>query len=73
MHELNVVIIGPSSFTSTLNELKSFLKFNSSVNLSDDYPDVVLFHYDALNDERQKKFIDKFTGIKICVSEKKGY
>ena len=71
MHELNVVIIGPSSFTSTLNELKSFLKFNSSVNLLDDYSDVVLFHYDALKDERQKKFIDKFTGIKICASEKK--
>ena len=29
MHQLNVLILGPSSFISTLNELKPFLKFNS--------------------------------------------
>jgi len=28
MHQLNVLIFGPSSFISTLNELKPFLKFN---------------------------------------------
>ena len=29
MHKLNVLILGPVSFVSTLNELKTYLKFNS--------------------------------------------
>ena len=28
MHKLNVLVFGPSSFIATLDELKSFLKFN---------------------------------------------
>ena len=29
MHQLKVLILGPASFSITLNELKPFLKFNS--------------------------------------------
>ena len=29
MHKLNVLILGPASFISTLDELKPFLKFNA--------------------------------------------
>ena len=32
MHKLNVLIIGPSDFVNTLNELKTFLKFNLFTN-----------------------------------------
>ena len=28
MHKINILILGPDSFISTLNELKPFLKFN---------------------------------------------
>ena len=28
MHQLKVLILGPASFSNTLNELKPFLKFN---------------------------------------------
>ena len=28
MHKINVLIYGPDSFISTINELKPFLKFN---------------------------------------------
>ena len=71
MHNLNVRILGPSSFTSTLNELRVFLKFNSlSKNLNDN-PNVILFHIDALQDKSHKEYIDKNNCIKICAGKKK--
>ena len=54
MHNLNVKIIGPSSFVSTLNELKVFLKFNSILNNTNDEPNIILFHTDALKDKKLK-------------------
>ena len=70
MHKLNVQIIGSSSFTSTLNELKIFLKFNPlSDNLSVK-PDIILFHIDVLHDKKQKDYIDRNTSIKICAGKK---
>tara|TARA_X000001036_G_C20671014_1_gene802473 strand:+ start:1694 stop:2299 length:606 start_codon:yes stop_codon:yes gene_type:complete len=71
MHQLNVIIVGPNSFTSTLDELKSFLKFNSLINLINKDHDVILFHHDALKDNKQKDFINKSTAIKIYASDKK--
>ena len=35
MHKLNILIYGPESFFSTLNELKNFLKFNLIYNKND--------------------------------------
>ena len=53
MHKLNVQILGPSSFISTLNELKTFLKFNPLFDNSNKNPNIILFHVDALTDKKQ--------------------
>ena len=71
MHQLNVLILGPSSFISTLNELKPFLKFNPLFNDLSNEHDIILFHKDALKDTDQKLFIDNSKSIKICASKKK--
>jgi len=70
MHQLNVIILGPSSFISTLNELKPFLKFNPLFNELSNEHDIILFHKDALKDKDQKLFIDNSKSIKICASKK---
>ena len=71
MHKLNVLILGSSSFVSTLDELKSFLKFNPLPNNTNTDPNVILFHVDALMDKNQKKYIEANNSIKICVGKKK--
>ena len=71
MHNLNVKIIGPSSFVSTLNELKVFLKFNSILNNTNDDPNIILFHTDALKDDKFKKDLDNNSFLKICAGRKK--
>ena len=73
MHKLNVLILGSSSFVTTLNELKSFLKFNPLSNNANTNPNVILFHTDALKDKKQKKYIEGNNSIKICVGKKKGF
>ena len=73
MHNLNVQILGPSSFISTLNELKMFLKFNC---LSDDLnikSNIILFHIDALLDKKLKQYIQSNKSIKICVGSRKDF
>ena len=54
MHKLDVQILGPTSFVSTLNELKNFLKFNSKIDILNDNADIILFHVDILMDKKQK-------------------
>ena len=71
MHKLNVQILGPTSFVSTLNELKAFLKFNPVVDKLDKNPNVVLFHVDVLKDKKQKEHINKDNLIKICLGKSK--
>ena len=71
MHKLNVRILGPSSFVSTLNELKIFLKFNNLSDHSKDNPDIILFHTDALKNKKQKDYIQDNKSIKICVGKSK--
>ena len=71
MHQLNVLIFGSSSFISTLNELKPFLKFNPIFeNLNSKY-DVILFHDYIFKHKKHKDFIIKSTSIKIYASKKK--
>ena len=70
MHKLNVKILGPSSFVSTLNELKIYLKFNPLIDGLNDNPIAILFHIDALQDINQKNYIDNKDSIKICVGKK---
>ena len=71
MHKLNVLIFGPSSFISTLDELKPFLKFNPiSDNINVDH-DLILIHHEIINDKGKKDLIKSFDSIKIYASKKK--
>ena len=73
MHKLNVLIIGPSSFIYTLDELKPFLKFNPLFDNINNKHDVILIHKEALKDENKKNFIEKSTTNKIYASDKKDF
>ena len=57
MHQLKILILGPASFTATLDELKPFLKFNCIKEKNSSDFDVILFHEEALNDEANNKII----------------
>ena len=70
MHKFNVKILGPSSFVSTLNELKIHLKFNPLIEGQSDNSMAILFHVDALKDINQKNYINSKDTIKICVGKK---
>ena len=50
--------------------MKKFLKFNSSLDNFKDNPNVILFHIEALKDQKQKDFITSNDSIKICVGKK---
>ncbi len=71
MHRLNVSIVGPSSFISTLNELKMFLKFNCLLDDLNNKSNIILFHIDALSDKKLKEFIQNNKSIKICAGSRK--
>jgi DNA-binding CsgD family transcriptional regulator len=73
MHKLNVQILGPTSFVSTLNELKNFLKFNPKIDSLNNNANIILFHVDVLMDKKQKEYIDRNGSIKICVGKKKEF
>ena len=71
MHKLNVIILGPSSFISTLDELKPFLKFNSLPDNINEKHDVIIIHQEALKNNTKKNFIEKSNAIKIYASKRK--
>ena len=71
MHQLKVLILGPVSFTSTLNELKPFLKFNSLVDKQSNNIDVILFHEDALTNKEDNEIITNSNNLKVLVSNMK--
>ena len=71
MHRLNVLIFGPSSFISTLDELKPFLKFNPLFDNISNKHDVILIHKEALKDKNQKNLVEKSKIIKIYASNRK--
>tara|TARA_B100002051_G_C16527382_1_gene530912 strand:+ start:80 stop:685 length:606 start_codon:yes stop_codon:yes gene_type:complete len=71
MHDLNVIILGPAFFVSTLDELKPFLKFNTTTDYTNNNSDIILFHTDILKDKVKKDFIDKSSLIKICAYNNK--
>ena len=70
MHRLNILILGPSSFIITINELKSFLKFNCLFEPSNTSYDAILFHQDAYKD-KEKNLIINSKSIKIYASQKR--
>ena len=73
MHKLNVQILGPSSFISTLNELKKFLKFNCLTNDHSNSSNIILFHTDALLDKKLKDYIQNNKSIKICAGNREEF
>ena len=72
MHKLNVLILGPFSFTTTLDELKPFLKFNPLNNFNNEH-DIILIHKEALKDKRNKNFIESSKSIKIYAFNKRDF
>ena len=71
MHQISVLIFGPSSFQNTLNELKPFLKFNHSTDISLKKYEIILFHDASLKNKELKEFIEKSKSLKICLSLKR--
>ena len=75
MHKLNVIVVGPHSFVTTLNELKNYLKFNisgSNNNLSKivfDNDKLLLCHQEILDDKKNLDLIKEITCTKILVIE----
>ena len=63
--------MGPVSFSTTLNELRPFLKFNTLRDKQTSKLDAILFHEDALNNKEDNKIIINSNIIKICASTKK--
>ena len=72
MHKLNVLIFGPPSFISTLDELKQFLKFNPFTGNLNIEHQITLIHHEALKDKKNIDFIKKSNSIKIYASKNKG-
>ena len=78
MHKLNVLIIGPSHFVNTLNELKTFLKFNLFSNenklpvMIPDNIDVLIYHNQDIQNSKKIYNLDKLQIIKILASNSKG-
>ena len=68
MHQLKVLILGPTSFTATLNELKPFLKFISIKEKNSSDFDVILFHEEALKDKANNKIISNSNCLKVIAS-----
>jgi|TARA_B100001059_G_C17656886_1_gene487443 hypothetical protein len=75
MHQLNVLIIGPDSFKLTLNELKSYLKFNfvediDNLNKNSNIDcDALIFHQSSLEDKKNKDLINNSKIVKILASD----
>lgn len=72
MHKLNVLLLGPTSFISTLNELKNYLKFNPILDYTNN-PNIILFHTHALQNKEQAQLIKNIDCIKICVGKSKDF
>jgi hypothetical protein len=73
MHKLNVLVFGPDSFIDTLNELKSYLKFNFYKQDNDFNKDVdVLFFYKQSYENKDGKYaIHNINAVKILATNNK--
>ena len=74
MHKLNVLILGPNNFISTLIELKSFLKFNlyddiSSANKQKIKLDILIIHKDELSLNKKLNILSNNNLIKILAAK----
>ncbi len=79
MHKLNILILGPSFFISTFEEVKSYLKFQLSSNEKNlttkklNKYDVVICHQEYFNSEKNRKLLADALCIKILASKKRNY
>jgi len=74
MHQLNVLILGPNNFISTLIELKSFLKFNlyddiSIANKQKIKLDILIIHKDELSINKKLNILSNNNLIKILATK----
>ena len=63
--------MGPASFTTTLNELEPFLKFNCFFEVKNTSHDAIFFHEDIIKDKETNDYINKSKSLKICASNNK--
>jgi hypothetical protein len=75
MHQLNVLILGPSSFIATIIELKSYLKFNLyedviGINKKKINLDIVIVHKDVLTSNQKLDIFKNSNLIKLLASDK---
>ncbi len=74
MHKLTVLVLGSNSLYLTLNELKSFLKFNiinEDIDPSKiDEKKIILCHDNYLDDNKNLNILKKSKCIKILASQK---
>ncbi|MEC7168915.1 MAG: helix-turn-helix domain-containing protein [Pseudomonadota bacterium] len=71
MHKLNILIFGPKSFISTINELKDYLKFNFTEFIKEtsiDNFDGIIYHEEILKDKINKTVSDNKDCFKILAS-----
>ena len=75
MHKINILILGPDSFISTLNELKPFLKFNLITNYKNfnnfaekDFNGVICHEHEH---DKLKKIINIKNCLKVLACSKK--
>ena len=73
MHKLTVLVLGSNSLYITLNELKSFLKFNiinEDIDPSNiDEKKILLCHINYLEDKNNLNYLKKSKCVKILVTE----
>ena len=75
MHQTNVLILGPSCFISTINELKDFLKFNlfndiSILGNNNAKIDLLIVHLDKVDDINIKNILLNNLVIKVLATNK---
>ena len=67
MHKINILILGPDSFISTLNELKPFLKFNLITNYKNFNNSAEKEFYGVICHEHEHDKLKKIINIKDCL------
>ena len=74
MHQLKVLVFGPDSFISSLNEIKSYLKFNLHTvdnNLNSNFIksfDILFFHEQIIENKQYKEILNIESVIKILAT-----
>ena len=76
MHKLNILVLGPAEFLSTLNELKHYLKFNLTTDenlISEENLmkfDAFICHNNFLINQKNQIFLNKVKCTKILAGKK---